>query len=907
MATTAAEAVKDAPSSGGAHKGDYKSPSYRRIFTKSRAMEFFDPDELVKQTEQPGKRLPIVVLKELIDNSLDACENADILPTIKAQWWGDDAGLSRMSVWDNGPGFPFQVLEKIIDFFVFVSDKEAYVAPTRGRQGNALKTVLTIPYVLATTHGLNEDMSFVRIESNGKGREVSISLDRVREQPLLDVVDVETSVRKGTNVTVWPLYSPLQDAEIRADYYHFLEGYALFNPHAEFTVLADNGTISHPRLTEKIEKWRPRNPTSPHWYDEGALGKLIGYHIAQADTPLREFLGQFVGLKSTQKRAEICDGLPGKKHLSDFEVGGKLDAEAIRTLLEAMQAASRKVKANALGVLGRVPLLRFCPENQREEAIYAKLTNDDIPRVVEVAGWARKDSDGLRIYCGLNHSPTYADPLSPTHLRGSHLREDFQGHGIEGFVRDLFGPRAESGTVVVHIVEPTVKFRGKGKTTIVAMVGIADDVTKALLKAFGKQAAKRRKAERYHSRGHGSSMFRWRSNDTTVKAVVFKHLPEAIRKVSSNGTYRYTARQLYYALRPLVEPALQENTAHPTKLEYDTFKIYIDEWAESEGGDILRGIIFDPRGHFIEPHSTPPIEVEWAPYTGQAPIEVGTLEAERYGVPDHLYNKVLFVEKEGFNIIFDDAELKEKYDMAILSSKGFSTRAIKTLLKKVEGKATILVLHDCDIYGYSIADKLQQATRSSKVSVEVVDIGLNLADARAMGLQEEEVHYRKKPCDNATIKRLSNEERVFFGGREGFGAWGRSTEGKRIELNAMTPEQLLEYVERKLDEHGLTEKVVPPDEVIEKEYVKEVSRQVDDSLLDLVANALEQRFGVDIRKLAEEFKGELVKENGMSSEVEGLVEKSPEKLWFHLVKEKAEKTVAEKEDTFVDRLRRGME
>src|SRR5215212_3834252 len=52
----------------------------------------------------------------------------------------------RLSVSDNGPGLPAEVVRKVLDYNIRVSDKVAYRSPTRGAQGNALKTVIGIPY-----------------------------------------------------------------------------------------------------------------------------------------------------------------------------------------------------------------------------------------------------------------------------------------------------------------------------------------------------------------------------------------------------------------------------------------------------------------------------------------------------------------------------------------------------------------------------------------------------------------------------------------------------------------------------------------------------------------------------------------------------------------------------------------
>lgn len=72
---------------------------------------------------------------------------------------GDDL---RITVADNGPGLPADALARILDFGTLTSDKAAYRSPTRGAQGNALKTVLGIPYALA-----GEDAAPIIVEACG--------------------------------------------------------------------------------------------------------------------------------------------------------------------------------------------------------------------------------------------------------------------------------------------------------------------------------------------------------------------------------------------------------------------------------------------------------------------------------------------------------------------------------------------------------------------------------------------------------------------------------------------------------------------------------------------------------------------------------------------------------------------
>lgn len=52
----------------------------RTAFRTSRSMDFFTESELTRQIGYPQNLWPLVLLKELIDNALDACESADIPP-----------------------------------------------------------------------------------------------------------------------------------------------------------------------------------------------------------------------------------------------------------------------------------------------------------------------------------------------------------------------------------------------------------------------------------------------------------------------------------------------------------------------------------------------------------------------------------------------------------------------------------------------------------------------------------------------------------------------------------------------------------------------------------------------------------------------------------------------------------
>src|SRR3712207_5489595 len=125
----------------------------RTTFETSRAAEYFDARQLSTLTGVPTSEFASVCLKELIDNALDACETAGVAPEIDVEVHNEQ-GVIELTVSDNGPGIPPEVVRKILDYNVRVSDKAAYRSPTRGAQGNALKTVIGIPYALGSREPL---------------------------------------------------------------------------------------------------------------------------------------------------------------------------------------------------------------------------------------------------------------------------------------------------------------------------------------------------------------------------------------------------------------------------------------------------------------------------------------------------------------------------------------------------------------------------------------------------------------------------------------------------------------------------------------------------------------------------------------------------------------------------------
>ena len=146
----------------------------RVAFTTSRLAEFCGERELVAQTGHAIDDWALVILKELVDNALDACEEAEIAPEIDIKVSTD---TGEIVIADNGSGLPSETIDGVLDYTVRVSSREAYVSPSRGQQGNALKCIIAMPFAL------DGDRGTTVIEARGLAHRITFEMDPVRRVP----------------------------------------------------------------------------------------------------------------------------------------------------------------------------------------------------------------------------------------------------------------------------------------------------------------------------------------------------------------------------------------------------------------------------------------------------------------------------------------------------------------------------------------------------------------------------------------------------------------------------------------------------------------------------------------------------------------------------------------------------
>jgi hypothetical protein len=218
--------------------------------------------------------------------------------------------------------------------------------------------------------------------------------------------------------------------------------------------------------------------------------------------------------------------------------------------------------------------------------------------------------------------------------------------------------------------------------------------------------------------------------------------------------------------------------------------------------------------------------VVYHPDTGEE-IPLGTLSVEHYQRPAWTFNKILYAEKEGFFQILRSVKWPERHDCALLTSKGYASRAARDLLDHLGDSGEDIefyCIHDADGPGTMIYQTLMESTtaRASR-RVHVVNLGLDPGEAVSMDLQVEAVQAKKTV---PVADYVPNTWKV----------WLQKSRG---ELNAMTSPQFLAWLDEKFA--GAAGKISPPGDVI-MQHQEQVARGV---MRSTIAERILREAGID--------------------------------------------------------------
>ena len=308
--------------------------------------EFFAKNRHLLGFDSPRKAL-LTSVKEAVDNSLDACEEAGILPEIwvRIEQVGEGGSRFRMSVQDNGPGIVRKQIPLIFGKLLYGS-KFHRLRMSRGQQGIGISAagmygVLTTgkPVKIISKIDAKHPAHYyeLRIDTktnqpeilNGKGEGVDIPAGKggaeLMKKHAIEWVaenDRSEAIEHGTRVTI-EMEAKFQRG--RGSVEEYLEQTAIANPHARVHFSGPEGTE---RILERASDVLPPEPKEikPHPYGV-ELGRLVTMLQEHPKITLAQFLTQSFSRVSHGTARKICDSAKLSARATTAKLGrGEADA-----------------------------------------------------------------------------------------------------------------------------------------------------------------------------------------------------------------------------------------------------------------------------------------------------------------------------------------------------------------------------------------------------------------------------------------------------------------------------------------------------------------------------------------------------------------------------------------------------
>ena len=317
--------------------------------------EFFAKNRHLLGFDNPRKAL-LTTVKEAVDNSLDACEEAGILPEVWVRIDQPAPGRFRVAVQDNGPGIVKKQIPLIFGKLLYGS-KFHRLRMSRGQQGigisaagmNGMLTTGRPMQILSKTSKKSPVHYFLlQVDTkknhpeiiNGKGEGIDIptgekGLAYMRDQDIVwethypgDDGKLGPELESGTRVTI-ELTAVFKRSRGSVDEY--LEQTAIANPHVTIHWQSPDGEQRTIHRTT-MELPREAKEIKPHPYGV-ELGRLITMLGEDKSVTLSSFLTSSFSCVTPSVAKKVCEVAKLSTRASAIKVG-QTEAERLYTALQ---------------------------------------------------------------------------------------------------------------------------------------------------------------------------------------------------------------------------------------------------------------------------------------------------------------------------------------------------------------------------------------------------------------------------------------------------------------------------------------------------------------------------------------------------------------------------------------------
>jgi len=277
-----------------------KTPVAEQLAKKQQSIsiaEFFEKNRQILGFDSAPRCL-ITTVKEAVDNALDACEEANILPDIIVFVENTTRETITTIVEDNGPGITREQIPNVFAKLLYGSRFYA-IKQSRGQQGIGISAAVLYsqltsgkPVRIISKIGKNYPAHYFELIINTKTNEPQILKDEEIEWDRLQGIrielEMEASYVKGRRQSV----------------YEYLKDTAIINPHARITFIEPDGNeILFERATDRLPAPAKEVLPHPNGIELGTLLKMLRYTERQR---LAAFLRHSLSKIGLHTAEEIC-------------------------------------------------------------------------------------------------------------------------------------------------------------------------------------------------------------------------------------------------------------------------------------------------------------------------------------------------------------------------------------------------------------------------------------------------------------------------------------------------------------------------------------------------------------------------------------------------------------------------
>lgn len=425
--------------------------------------EFFEKNRHLLGYDNKVKAL-LMIVKEGVDNALDATEEAGILPDIYVKVKETGNEKYEIIIKDNGPGIVKKQIPRIFGKLLYGS-KFHRLKQNRGQQGIGISAATL--YTQLTT---GEPLEIVSSTGDGKIHKYKIKINVRRNEPLI----IESGVDEGVEWRGVQLRFLTEGMyrEYKQSILEYLKETAISNPHANIVFDSPSGRVEFRRGVESLPKEPKEIKPHLHGVELGILTRML--RETKARTLVSFFTSEFtkVGRKTAK---EICS----KSGIEETRKPKGIKDEDVRKLLEVVKDVKlMKPPTDCLSPLGN---------NVVKEGLRKELNpewTDSVTRPPEVyRGWP------FQIECGLAYGGSIQEPKLMRFANRVPLLYQ-QGDcaitkaitGVEWRRYGLNGKRfpEEPLSIFVHLVSVWVPFTSESKEAIASYPVIIKEIKLAL-------------------------------------------------------------------------------------------------------------------------------------------------------------------------------------------------------------------------------------------------------------------------------------------------------------------------------------------------------------------------------------------------------------------------------------------